>query len=184
MLSHPQDIIANLKKCGQAIGVSSLVVLAVGTVVGVSCTVWAVAEGVPWALAMMAGYCCLSGSACLSVILCRRKDPAREPEPTGDERKPNYAAWRLVCTLRVSDAARLWSGIEPGCPVSQEAIAWAQAILDAIKRGELPIHDRKDSVGRSVDQERANPGWHTEITREALRTWAQSHGHAPPFLLN
>jgi hypothetical protein len=78
-------------------------------------------------------------------------------------------------------AARLWSNIEPGCPASQESIAWAQAMLDAFKRGDLPVHARKEA-SRSIDQERENPGWHTEIPREALRTWAHSHGHAPSFL--
>src|SRR5262245_33723939 len=131
----------------------------------------------------MTGYCTALVSACFSVLRAAL-DRSDRKIPTSENRQPNYAAWRLIATLRVSDAARLWSGIEPGCPVSQESIAWGQAMLDAIKRGELAIHERKGSASRSIDEERVNPGWHTEIPREALRAWAHSHGHAPPFLRN
>jgi len=136
---------------------------------------------VPLPLAIMAGYCTVLVSACFCALRVTH-DRSYTKIPTSKNRQPNYAAWRLIATLRISDAARLWSGIEPGCPVSQETIAWAEAMLDAIKRGELPILERKGIGNRPVDQERANPGWHTEIAREALRTWAHLHGHAPLFL--
>ena len=176
-----QQALAELRR---QIGLAGVTVLGVGVIIALVCAVWAIEEGVPAPLAVMAGYCTCAISACLCALLRPAQSASDKPIPASTTRLPNYEAWRLVASLRVSDAARLWSGVEPGCPVSQEAIAWAQAMLDAIKRGELPVRERQDVIGRTVDQERANPGWHTEITREGLKTWAQSHGHRPPFLLN
>src|SRR5262249_42790816 len=143
----------HLTKIRSAIGFPGLAVLAVGTVVAFSCTLWATYKGVPLPLAIMAGYCTVLVSACFCALLVT-DDRSYTKIPTSKNRQPNYAAWRLIATLRISDAARLWSGIEPGCPVSQETIAWAEAMLDAIKRGELPILERKGIGNRHVDQER------------------------------
>lgn len=154
-------------------------VLLAGLVVPVVCTVWAIQAGVPHPLAIMAGYCTLAGSACLCMaLLAIRSLIAKAPAPA-PRREPNFAAWRLVSTLRVADAARLWCGAEPGGPASQEAIAWAQAMLDAIRRGELAVHAKP---GEAADRERTNPSWRTEIARDALKAWAKAHGHRPQFL--
>jgi hypothetical protein len=173
-------LLGSVRKIRSAIGLLGFVVLAIGLVIALSCSLWAIKAGVPQPLAIMAGYCTVIVTACFCSM---RAALARSDTQTSTRksRQPTYAAWRLVATLRVSDAARLWSNIEPGCPASQESIAWAQAMLDAIKRGVLPVHARKEA-SRSIDQERENPGWHTEIPREAVRTWAHSHGHAPSFL--
>jgi hypothetical protein len=144
-------------------------------------TLWAIEEGVPHPKAIMAGYCTLVVSLCSFAAFLVVKNLSDKKIQTSVKRKPNYAAWTLVDTLRVSDASRLWCDIEPGCPASQESIAWAQAMLDAIKRGELPVFERA-GINRRIDQERANPTWHTEVRREALREWAKSHGHTPTFL--
>jgi hypothetical protein len=57
-------------------------------------------------------------------------------------------------------------------------------MLDAIKRGELSVC-KKAGVNRpTIDQERANPAWNTEVAREALKSWAQARGHNPKFLQN
>ena len=161
---------------------SGVVVSSIGIVVALFCTVWAIQAGVPPALAIMVGYCTLICSGCLCVALLVVQNRSDKDIQTSAKRQPNYAAWNLVATLRVSDAARLWCGIEPGCPASQESIAWAQAMIDAIKRGELPICERAGINEPRIDQERTNPGWHTEIAREALKVWAQLHGQTPAFL--
>jgi hypothetical protein len=137
---------------------------------------------VPYPLAVMVGYCTAAGGACLGVTLInmRRRAPTAKALPTGTSREPNYAAWRLVSKFRISDASRLWCDIEPGSPASQESIAWGTAMLDAVKRGELAATAR---AGTShANQEQRNPGWSTEIGREALTAWAQAHGHSPRFL--
>src|SRR5262249_15326706 len=130
----------------------------------------------------MAGFCCLVSSACLCVALLILQGRRETKISAGVRQEPKYDAWNLVATLRVSDASGLWCRIEPGSPAPQESIPRAQAELDAIKRGELAICESKGSNGRRIEQERVNPGWHTEVAREALKAWAQSHGQRPPFL--
>jgi hypothetical protein len=178
-----QYLFIGLGKIQSAIGLSGLVILSTGIVVALFCTVWAIEARVPYPVAIMAGYCTLVGSVCLCaafMVVQNLSDNKIHTNTT--KRQPNYAAWDLVATFRVADASRLWCDIEPGCPATQESIAWAQALLDAIKRGELPVCERADINRRGIDQERANPGWHTQIAREALKVWAKSHGHSPPFL--
>jgi hypothetical protein len=111
-------------------------------------------------------------------ILNSRETAAQIPEKA----QPNYAAWNVVRTFRVSDASRLWCDIEPGCAASQESLAWSQAMLAAIKNGELPICKSEGASKETIDRERANPNWATEIERAALSSWADSHGHLPRFL--
>jgi hypothetical protein len=58
-------------------------------------------------------------------------------------------------------------------------------MIDAIKRGELPVSPRDGTrvVGQSAgSQEQNNPTWHTQIARDALKSWAKAHGHSPQFL--
>ena len=177
-----QYLFIGLGKIQSAIGLSGLVILSTGIVVALFCTVWAIEARVPYPVAIMAGYCTLVGSACLFAAFLVVQNLSDKKIQTNTKRQPNYAAWNLVSTLRVADASRLWCDIEPGCPATQESMAWAQALLDAIKRGELPVCERADINRRGIDQERANPGWHTQIAREALKVWAQARGHSPPFL--
>jgi hypothetical protein len=161
------------------IGLSGVAALSTGAILALGCTMWAIQEGVPQPLAIMVGYCALVGSACLCTALLVIQNLAAKVNPIGAKRQPNYAAWKLVSKLSVSDASRLWCDIEPGCPASQESIAWALAMLDAIKRGELPVSAR---TGAGQAAGNSNPTWHTEIARDALKSWAQAHGHSPRFL--
>jgi hypothetical protein len=179
---HIQYLLVGLGKIHSTIGLSGIAILSIGSVVALSCTIWAIEVGIPRPLAIMVGYCTFVSSACLSAALLVVQNRPDHKKITSATREPTYSAWSLVATLRVSDASRLWCGIEPGCPASQESIAWAQAILDAIKRGELPICERAGIDRIRINQEQANPGWHTQIAREALKAWAQSHGHTPTFL--
>jgi len=155
-----------------------------GVVVSLFCSAWAIEAGAPAALAIMGGYCTFVTSACLCAMLLLIQNRTDKKTQVSATSAPNYAAWCLVDTLRVSDAARLWCGIEPGCAASQESMAWAQAMLDAIKRGELSIRERTGINRPKIEHERANPGWHTEIARSDLKAWAQTYGHAPQFLRN
>src|SRR4051794_37213528 len=144
-------------KIGHSIGPFGISILLSGICVAVGGTLWAVELDVPYPLAIMAGYCTFIVSASLcAVLMLLRKTPAKVDQPVSSATanptnaatpaavrgKPNYAAWKLVSKFSVSDASRLWCDIEPGCPATQESIAWAHAILDAIKRGELTIIPR------------------------------------------
>ena len=160
-----------------AIGLPVLVAVACGVALAVACTLWAIQEGVPYALAIMVGYCTVASSACVGTALLAVQGAAAKKSSIVTKRGPNYAAWKVVSNLSVSDASRLWCDIEPGSPASQESIAWGIAMLDAIKRGELPANAKED-----VSQ--SNPNWHTKIARGALKSWAQGLGHSPRFLQN
>jgi hypothetical protein len=167
------------------VGWSGLAALASGAAVAVGGTAWAIQEGVSQPLAIMVGYCALVGSTCLCAALTVIRGPAAKSSPTAAKprkREPNYAAWNLVSKLSISDASRLWCDIEPGCPASQESIAWGQAMLDAVKRGELPISAKAGASQSGSNQDQRNPNWHTEIARDALKSWAKANGHAPRFL--
>ena len=187
-------------KSASTTGIGSLgvFVLLSGICIAVGGTLWAIELEVPYPLAIMAGYCTFIASACLCTTLmilrlkpakveqlARKAATATTPTSVPASRlrgEPNYAAWKLVSKLSVSDASRLWCDIEPGCPATQESIAWAHAILDAIKRGELTIIPRTGLSETMRGPEQTNPSWTTEVARDSLKTWAQAHGHAPQFL--
>ena len=180
--THVQRLIVAAGTIQSTMGLAGLVTLVVGVALAVFCTVWAIQDGVSAPLAIMVGYCALVGSAFLCTALLIIQNLAANAQPIGARRKPNYGAWRLVSKLSVSDASHLWCDIEPGCPASQESIAWATAMLDAIRRGELPVSVRANAGQAAGHQEQINPSWHTEIPRAALKSWAHSHGLSPRFL--
>jgi hypothetical protein len=164
--------------------VRPLHIVCLGATIAVSfgCTLWAVHEGVSLPLALMGGYCTMIAGIALFVAQLVLAHVTTKVAPAQTSRKPNYAAWKLVNTLNVSNASRLWCDIEPGHPYSQESMAWAAAMLDAIKSGALPVNAKPHATKEMVAREQANPGWNTEVTRDALRTWALKHGHCPAFL--
>lgn len=173
---------AGFARIESAIGPSGLAAVSSGVVLAIGCTAWAIREGVPPPLAIMVGYCTAVGAASLWAALSVTQRVAAKASSTGAKREPNYAAWKLVGRLSISDASRLWCDIEPGCPASQESIAWGVAMLDAVKRGELSAVARTGASQAASVQEQKNPNWSTEIRREELISWAQAHGHSPRFL--
>jgi hypothetical protein len=156
--------------------------LGVTILFAIGCTLWAIHEGVSLPLALMGGYCTIIAGIALFVAQLVLTHLTARDVPAQASRKPNYAAWKLVSTLNVSNASRLWCDIEPGHPYSQESMAWAAAMLDAIKSGALPISPKPHATKEMIAREQANPGWNTEVTRDALRSWALQHGHCPTFL--
>jgi hypothetical protein len=159
-----------------------VVCLATTVLFAIGCTLWAIHEGVSIPLALMGGYCTVIAGIALFVAQLILAHVSAKDMPAQTSRKPNYAAWKLVNTLNVSNASRLWCDIEPGHPYSQESMAWAAAMLDAIKSGALPISPKPHATKEMIAREQINPGWNTEVTREALRSWALKHGHCPTFL--
>jgi len=164
------------------VGTLQIASLGVTIVFAIGCTLWAIYEGVSLPLALMGAYCTIvAGIAfCVAQLVVTRI--AATDAPASAQRKPNYAAWKLVGTLNVSNASRLWCDIEPGHPYSQESAAWAAAMMDAIKSGVLPISPKPHATKEMIAREQANPAWNTEVTRDALRSWALAHGHCPTFL--
>ena len=177
-----QRVRAGFAKIESATALLGFAAVSVGGVLAIGCTAWAIHEGVPYPLAIMVGYCTVIGSACLcAALLTIQKGPAKA-SPVTTKREPNYAAWKLVSKLRISDASRLWCDIEPGWPATQESTAWGIAMLDAVKRGELRAIAGAGAGQAAGGQEQRNANWSTEIGREALMSWAKAHGHSPRFL--
>ena len=179
-----QRLMAGIRRIQTSIGLSGIAALSFGVALAFCCTIWAIELGVPSPLAIMAGNCagCTAvASACLCVAFRLLANPAVKAAPAA-KRRPDYAAWKLVSRLSVSDASRLWCDLQPGCPATQESIAWAHAMLDAIKRGDLAASAKAGPHRPTAQQEQANPTWHTEITQESLKSWARANGHAPRFL--
>lgn len=176
--SHIRRVKIAFGRLRSAVGLPALVAASGGVALAVFCTLWAIKAGVPLPLAIMVGYCTVASSAgvCMAPLVIRSL-AAKKTAAVAPKRGPNYAAWEVVSNLSVSDASRLWCDIEPGCPASQESIAWGTAMLDAIKRGELPVSS-KDGPSQGP----GSPNWHTKIAREALKSWAQGLGHSPRFL--
>jgi hypothetical protein len=167
------------------IGPSQLMPLGAALLFAIGCTLWAIQEGVSVPLALMGGYCTIVAGIILCVAqMMLTQVNANVAAPSHAPRKPNYAAWKLVNKLNVSNASRLWCEIEPGHPYTQESAAWTAAILDAIKSGALPIAPKAHATKEMIAQERANPGWNTEVSRDALKAWAKAHGHCPAFLVD
>jgi hypothetical protein len=168
------------------VGPSQLVPLGAALLFAIGCTLWAIQEGVSVPVALMGGYCTIVAGIILcavQIVLAHLATlQAERPAAVQVQRKPNYDAWKLVKTLSVSNASRLWCDIEPGHPYTQESMAWSAAIMDAIKSGALPIIPKPHATEEMTARERANPGWNTEVTREALQAWAKAHGHCPAFL--
>jgi hypothetical protein len=174
-----RTILSNLRS---RIGPSQIVPLCAALLFAVGCTLWAIQEGVSVPLALMGGYCTIVAGVLLCVAQLALTNLNANATSVQAPRTPNYAAWKLVNKLNVSNASRLWCDIEPGHPYTQESVAWSAAILDAIKSGALPISPKPHASKEMLAQERTNPGWNTEVTRDALKAWAQAHGHSPAFL--
>ena len=180
--AYVQRVRAGFVKIESATGWLGLAAVSVGVVLAVCCTVWAIHEGVPYPLAIMVGYCTVIGSAGFCAALLAIQRNAAKTTPASTKRGPNYAAWKLVSKLRISDASRLWCDIEPGWPATQESTAWGIAMLDAVKRGELRTIASAGAGQAAGGQEQRNANWSTEIGRDALISWAKAHGHSPRFL--
>lgn len=164
------------------VGPLGLGAITVGTALSVAGVVWAVHLGVVYPIAIMVGYCTAVSTVFLTlgVSLLPKAEPMRvEPPPA---LAAVSEAWKHVGTFSVSDAARLWCEVEPGATVTQDVIAWARLLLDAIANGELASVRNEAQSGRPRSFAPDKPHWSTEVTREALQTWARSRGFEPSFL--
>ena len=181
---HLQVSTAILSRLLSSMGLPEVVVLCGGLLLTISCTALSIGQGASVPMALMAGYCSLAATIALVIAFNVLKNPPAHPAASVAimSQQPNYSAWKLVSQMNVANASRLWCDIEPGHPYSRDSMAWATAMLDAIKTGALPIAARTNMSKELVERERANPTWHTEVTREAMQSWAKAHGHNPEFL--
>jgi hypothetical protein len=141
------------------IGPSQIIPLAAALLFAVGCTLWAIQEGVSVPLALMGGYCTIVAGIILCVaqlMLTQVNTSATVVAHT--PRKPNYAAWKLVNKLNVSNASRLWCEIEPGHPYTQESGGRDRAaahLRDHLAPGRRQDHaDREAAAVRRRDPAR------------------------------
>ena len=167
-------------------GVSPLLFSAATLLTGVGIAA-AVATGANLALSLLVGYAAFAAT----IAMLRSVAPAAEPRgtievieatPAAIEPQTTTAAWKLVSTFTVSDASRLLCNVEPGAAATQESIAWGRALLDAVKAGDLVVAEKPNAAAGAMERERENPHYMTEVTREALRAWADGKGSVPEFL--
>jgi len=174
--------LADAKDAIDRLGRLSLAIVVAGLTFAAADTLWAIQFGVSAPIAMAAAYCTVVASVCLAaaIVLLQKKPEAPREQPV--VQKPAISgAWKLTQTFSVSDACRLMCDIEPGSMVTQDCIAWAKALLEAIERRELPVVETAKASGLLADR-KAKPNWHSEITREALKSWTQLRGISPQFL--
>lgn len=160
--------------------VSSRAVLAIGVTLAILSAVSSVFLGVAYPIAVAAGLSTLAAIVCTyaALLVISNATPGNAQGPS--QSMPSVA-WTLVARFRISDASRLWCDIEPGSQASQETLAWTHAMMDAIKRGELPVSPQMGDA-KFRERERNNPSWRTEIERDDLAAWAKAHGRTPRFL--
>src|SRR6185437_4750244 len=127
--------------------------LGTGIVVALGAAAWAIWSGDSMPMTVMLLYGMVASTLALYAATAT---PAAQAAPVSVAAETTSLgtseAWKLVETLTVSDASRLWCSIKPGAP--------------------------KDAV----DWERKNPHYQTQVTRASLKSWANEHGHFPAFL--
>jgi hypothetical protein len=110
----------------------------------------------------------------LEVALARAQEPP-----------PDYIAWRHVDELSLRTAAFLWCGLEPRLSRPPKVTAWLNALIAAVKKGELefvPSYSGNLSKEREREHQRSRPHTDTVVTRSALQAFAKKHSHDPIFL--
>jgi hypothetical protein len=161
---------------------TGLVLLASATLI-VWTVVWAIGSGANTALSILVGY----GALASTLAIVRTPSAAQRPEPEvpaepASMEPETSEAWKFVNTFTVSDASRLWCNIEPGSTATQDSMAWGRALIDAIKEGELELLPRARATDEALKREREHPHYMTQLSREALKAWAQKKGQVPRFL--
>lgn len=154
-----------------------------GIIFALGMAAWAIWSGNSVPMAMMLLYCMLASTLALyAAAASSTAETTASPVANESTSTGTSEAWKLVETLTVSDASRLWCSIEPGAAATQETIAWGRALLDAIAREELSIVLKPGAPKDAVDWERKNPHYQSQVTRASLKNWANEHGHFPAFL--
>jgi hypothetical protein len=179
--SIPGRMLEELKQFKTQFGSFSFVVAVAALLLAAVNTIWAVHVGVTYPIAIAVGYCTFVATLCLAAAISalqKFEAPRGTPIP---QKAAVSGAWKYVKTFSVSDACRLMSDIEPGSIITQDCIAWARALLEAIERGDLPVVEKPRGIG-IVPERRDKPNWHSEITREALKSWTQMRDVNPQFL--
>lgn len=142
--------------------------------------IWAVIIGVPYPIAIMAGYCTLVGAVYLVMAPMAFRALINVPRATPLRRHgPNYRAWGHLEKLTLRQAAFLWSELDPnGDQASADVMVWLDVLFDAVRRGDLKL----DETNKKMPLWRNFPINETFTTRLYLREFAKMRGENPKFL--
>lgn len=157
------------------LGWLGLTAIITGLAASIGGTVWAVLTGIPIPIAIMAGYCTLTGAVYLAMAPMAYRAISMRPPDAGAPPKvaPDYKAWRQVEFLRLGQAAALWCGHDPHSRQKSNDVQTRLTILfDAVRRGQLDVLDGDPSLPED---------WHM-TSRTVLKELAKRRGDDPEFL--
>lgn len=161
-------------------GLTSLIT---GLVVAIGGAVWAVLIGVPFPIAVMAGFCTFVGAIYLTIAPIAYRVLAKAPAAQARKSEPpNYAAVRLQHEYELGPASRLWCDVDPNETPTYDSKAWLETFQSAIKTGKLEFVPKDTYPASRIDSERNNPDRNTVVTRDALKKYAKSINQNPKFL--
>jgi hypothetical protein len=102
------------------------------------------------------------------------------------EPSPDYEAIRHIDRMTLRAAAFYWCDLPPGPSMPSNVRDWCNALMSAVRKGELGFEPEYHSLGSHNEMEREvqkrNPKLDTMITRKALQAFAKKHGYDPKFL--
>jgi len=172
-----------LKFIWDMLGLLGVAGFAAGLGASVGGAVWARMSGVPLPLVLMAAYCTFVGAVYLAMApaIIKTLSVAQTPLPIKGTNKPNYAAVKLIHRFTIGDAARLWCDIDQNAKGTYESVAWQEAFIAAVERGDLDFIPKSEDR-RMQEYEKSRPDSSTIISRESLQEFAAANGQNPKFL--
>ena len=167
-------------------GVSPVLFCAATLLTGVSVAA-AVATGANLALSLLVGYAAFAATIAMSSRPNARRRAARNDRADRGDAARSRAAndhGGVEARLHLHRLRRLAPALQcrTGRGGDAEIDRLGRALLDAIKAGDLAVVAKSNAAPGTVERERENPHYMTEMTREALRSWADQKGSVPDFL--
>jgi hypothetical protein len=102
------------------------------------------------------------------------------------EAKPDYGKWGFKQIVDLKTAAQLWSGEMPEMRLSTKARETYEMLRGAVQDGQLQMIYKENDDIRLRDiwnkKQRDDAGPQTQVSRKALRTFAEKNGFDPDFL--
>jgi hypothetical protein len=163
-----------------------------GIATTIGAAVWAVITGVPTPIVIMAAFCTITASVCLSIAplayraLCRIT--ALTPADPGStiENKLDFEVWGHKEEFYLYEAACLFADASPSPFIKHgtNADAWWGALIAALNNNEIKrVESAKDnSVGYSYSLGKYDPHNYTTILKNELKKFADKRSQRPRFL--
>ncbi len=98
---------------------------------------------------------------------------------------PEYEPWRRVDEMKLQTAAQLWCEEIPSMAVTPKVRARLEALISAVKKGELEFVYKHEGYGNREELRKAAQlgAWsETTVTCSALKAYSKLHDYDPIFL--